>query len=233
MSVRTVEKPARMHAWSGYYVQNGTRHQMRFHHFAAIEGGGVFGDGTDVVGDFQIEGNVQSDGQLRFIKQYIGQHSVIYTGKLDGKTIDGTWELPGNVVDDFHIEEEPFVEEQAPPSQANNPSKRSLILSQQVHVVELQAAASQGTKSKGGQVKSRIENQPLLDQEEQTSNNPFATSTKTYTTTTVTYSYGYFELLVSVGLAAVPILTNGLALYLFHDLLLITIIDVLVMYTCF
>ncbi len=55
-----------------------------------IEEGIIKGKGTDDVGEFEIDGTCEA-GNIRFDKQYIEQHLVVYTGKYDGQTLEGKW----------------------------------------------------------------------------------------------------------------------------------------------
>lgn len=52
------------------------------------------GHGTDDVGEFDING-YDKDGVIKFFKKYIDQHTVEYTGKLEGTVISGNWEVAG------------------------------------------------------------------------------------------------------------------------------------------
>ena len=45
----------------GYYVQNGSKHQMNFGTVVISDGGEVYGKGNDEVGDFIIKGNIQGN----------------------------------------------------------------------------------------------------------------------------------------------------------------------------
>ncbi len=40
----------------------------------------VKGNGRDFVGEFTIKGDWFSNGEVAFVKQYIGQHKVLYEG---------------------------------------------------------------------------------------------------------------------------------------------------------
>lgn len=75
---------------------------MTFTMFSAILGGPVTGSGSDAVGAFYISGSVDSNGTVKFVKQYEGKHSVNYTGTLSGDKIAGSWELNGTK-DTFEI----------------------------------------------------------------------------------------------------------------------------------
>lgn len=76
---------------------------MRFDHFN-INKGIIKGKGNDVVGEFTIEGNVERNGQSRFVKKYTGKHSVQYDGLLTYKEINGRWSMPEyGIGDGFQI----------------------------------------------------------------------------------------------------------------------------------
>ena len=49
------------------------------------------GTGSDEVGKFEILGTCDPQGNVIFTKQYIGKHSVAYSGKLIGSNINGNW----------------------------------------------------------------------------------------------------------------------------------------------
>jgi hypothetical protein len=56
----------------------------------------VTGGGSDVVGDFAFAGAYDlKTGQVRMVKQYVGQHAVLYEGRNDddGLWLWGTWTL--------------------------------------------------------------------------------------------------------------------------------------------
>ena len=57
----------------------------------------IRGSGSDGVGEFKIKGSLNDDQEVTFVKQYIGQHAVNYTGKYskDDKTVEGDWEVSG------------------------------------------------------------------------------------------------------------------------------------------
>ena len=69
-----------------------------------IHRGVIKGKGVDVVGEFQINGEVRPNGDVFFNKQYIGAHLVQYEGKLTYKEITGRWVLPAyGIADEFFI----------------------------------------------------------------------------------------------------------------------------------
>jgi len=79
--------------WSGWYDNTGKQEPTSMD--VSMIGNVVAGYGTDLVGDFLIQG-AYSDNNLSICweKLYIGQHVVKYTGKLvHNMTISGTWEI--------------------------------------------------------------------------------------------------------------------------------------------
>ena len=90
-------------AWEGTFTQGEVIHEMFFDDMQLGFDGGVYGAGTDTVGDFDISGVLAEDGTVSFTKQYIDKHAVEYTGTLEGGTITGTWEIPDNCDGEFEI----------------------------------------------------------------------------------------------------------------------------------
>lgn len=77
---------------------------MHFNNFQINIGGGIFGSGSDTVGQFNLSGSVSGSGDVTFTKQYVGAHSVNYTGRfVGGKAIEGTWSVSG-LSDKFRLE---------------------------------------------------------------------------------------------------------------------------------
>jgi len=79
--------------WEGFWVQEhmGRQPMRRFElHFT---NGEITGSGTDIVGPFTLSGACeQQTGRVLMVKQYIGRHTVQYTGEPDGEgSIQGTW----------------------------------------------------------------------------------------------------------------------------------------------
>lgn len=65
--------------WSGVYMQDGEESEMIFDNMN-IWNNRITGHGTDPVGEFDINGDFNPDGSVNFVKQYIGQHNVHYSG---------------------------------------------------------------------------------------------------------------------------------------------------------
>jgi hypothetical protein len=49
--------------------------------------------GLDPYGKFFMIGNIDRIGNISLIKQYVGKHSVLFNGKLAGKSIQGKWDI--------------------------------------------------------------------------------------------------------------------------------------------
>ena len=83
--------------WRGFWEAEGWgRHPMdplelRF------SDGQVEGEGCDCIGHFTFHGDYSDRGELRMVKQYIGQHAVLYEGRVDGEgAVVGQWSVgPG------------------------------------------------------------------------------------------------------------------------------------------
>lgn len=85
-----------LEVWEGWYEQGGQQQTMKF--TLALDQNGVFGAGDDAVGKFVLRGQSQGN-QVRFIKEYIGQHTVSYSGwtLMEGgsRLIRGYWDCMG------------------------------------------------------------------------------------------------------------------------------------------
>ena len=82
-------------AWTGLYVHDGRDTEMRFDSFI-LDVGSVKGGGEDEVGKFELAGSRDSYGNIRFTKQYIGEHAIGYVGQLSdlangNQLITGQW----------------------------------------------------------------------------------------------------------------------------------------------
>lgn len=81
--------------WEGWYEQNGQRNPMKFDRMEIGLNGVIEGGGQDIIGQFQIFGQVSHHGSVNFTKQYIGKHAVAYQGVISSSTISGNWTLGG------------------------------------------------------------------------------------------------------------------------------------------
>jgi hypothetical protein len=66
---------------NGYYVYHDAKYEMKFD-FLSMKGGQISGQGEDVIGMFVLCGDYDSRLTFRFIKQYIGQQSIEYSGNV-------------------------------------------------------------------------------------------------------------------------------------------------------
>lgn len=87
--------------WTGYYMQGDTRDDMNLN--MDVTDIAVSGYGSDAVGQFLVKGSVDGDS-VKFVKKYIGQHMVNYSGVMRGNVIQGKWFIPGNCDGKFRLE---------------------------------------------------------------------------------------------------------------------------------
>jgi hypothetical protein len=91
-------------AWTGFFLQgpSSARHWMELR--LDFRAGTLRGDGSDGVGSFTLDGGYDvKDGRCWWIKRYVAQHDVNYTGYNEGKGIWGVWEIPPIARGGFHI----------------------------------------------------------------------------------------------------------------------------------
>ncbi len=80
--------------WNGWWEQDGFgRQEMRNLLLEVSPEGEMSGSGDDCVGAFTIKGTVAPE--VRLVKRYVGQHTLVYVGTNSGEGIFGTWSLPG------------------------------------------------------------------------------------------------------------------------------------------
>ena len=89
--------------WTGYFLQGGERYDMSLPNLTIGLDGAIIGGGSDSVGDFNISGQVAGDGAFSFNKAYVGAHTVIYEGQMNGTVLKGEWFLPDQPRDEFQI----------------------------------------------------------------------------------------------------------------------------------
>jgi hypothetical protein len=81
--------------WNGYWEQAQYGRQPMHDFVLRFADGIIRGEGHDVIGPFRIEGAYDDRGTVKFVKQYIGKHKVLYEGLHDGEgTILGHWQIP-------------------------------------------------------------------------------------------------------------------------------------------
>jgi len=93
--------------WTGFFVQNGEKNQMFLD--MGVSEGMIFGTGCDDVGAFVLRGK-SNGGDFNFVKKYLGQHSVLYFGKVRGsagsRSVRGKWTIPeAGIEDKFALQE--------------------------------------------------------------------------------------------------------------------------------
>jgi hypothetical protein len=81
--------------WDGYWEQPGYGRQPMHDFVLHFADGMVTGHGRDLIGSFTIDGAYGDQGVVKFVKQYVGKHAVLYDGVHDGEgTILGQWSIP-------------------------------------------------------------------------------------------------------------------------------------------
>ncbi len=82
--------------WKGFFVQPDSRHRHAMDLVLEFGRGKISGIGEDFVGRFTIRGTYDTQtSACMWTKQYIGQHSVQYTGQARQGGIIGQWRIPG------------------------------------------------------------------------------------------------------------------------------------------
>ena len=81
--------------WDGFWVQSVLGRQPMTAFTLRFADGRVSGEGRDVVGRFAFTGAYdETTGAVRMVKQYLGEHRVLYEGQPDGEgSILGTWSI--------------------------------------------------------------------------------------------------------------------------------------------
>lgn len=94
--------------WRGFWEQQFYGRQFMEDFTLRFADGIVSGGGKDIIGLFVVKGEY-TDGQINFVKQYVGRHKVIYTGQYDGEgSIHGTWVIPGDTKGPFSLSPSPY-----------------------------------------------------------------------------------------------------------------------------
>ena len=82
--------------WTGFWEQSTFGIQSMFDLEMSFENGEIHGAGRDVIGAFQIGGEILGDGSVHLLKQYEDAHCVHYDGQYDGEgSISGQWRIDG------------------------------------------------------------------------------------------------------------------------------------------
>jgi hypothetical protein len=78
--------------WRGFWEQNVLDRYPVREMTLRFDQGQLEGEGQDCVGRFVIDGNYTDQGEVSFIKEYVGSHSLLYEGRVDALgLIIGEW----------------------------------------------------------------------------------------------------------------------------------------------
>ena len=89
--------------WNGFYLENHQPKRGWMHLYMSFSGGKIKGEGTDYVGPWVAHGDYDlTTGICSWVKQYLGKHSVTYSGSISDKGIMGHWEI-SFLAGEFHI----------------------------------------------------------------------------------------------------------------------------------
>eukprot|EP00049_Salpingoeca_infusionum_P022833 m.9052 g.9052 ORF g.9052 m.9052 type:complete len:780 (-) comp5418_c0_seq1:3012-5351(-) len=90
---------------NGWYAQYGKKDAMKFEAFV-MANNQVAGSGGDSVGTFTLSGSYDANGNISFVKQYHGQHSVNYNGTYSvghQLVVEGSWSIPPSYSGEFML----------------------------------------------------------------------------------------------------------------------------------
>jgi len=90
--------------WAGTLTHKKEKHEFTFDNFVFWVDNSVFGNGTDAIGEFNIEGKFEAEGTLTFEKTYFKyfdeaandkpSKTIVYEGTHDlDDCISGTWKV--------------------------------------------------------------------------------------------------------------------------------------------
>ncbi len=80
--------------WIGFYMYPDLPNKCPMHLTLQFNDGTIRGAGIDNPGQFVIDGRYFEENVLaKWVKRYIGKHSVEYVGKLRDGELVGTWSL--------------------------------------------------------------------------------------------------------------------------------------------
>jgi hypothetical protein len=89
--------------WNGFYLERHRSERGWMHLYLSFEDGKIKGEGTDYVGPWVATGDYDAEsGKCNFVKQYLGQHQVVYSGQAGLQGIMGQWSI-GFTHGEFHI----------------------------------------------------------------------------------------------------------------------------------
>ncbi len=97
--------------WTGFFLEKHQPHKGWMHLSMEFKHAIIYGEGTDYVGPWQIQGNSDTETAIcRWVKQYLGKHRVQYEGQFGETGIVGKWNISGFLQGDFHIWPADFTE---------------------------------------------------------------------------------------------------------------------------
>ena len=89
--------------WKGFYLENHQPKRGWMHLYLSFSDGKISGEGTDYVGPWTATGDYDLEaGLCSWVKQYVGQHQVVYSGRCNENGIQGLWEI-SHLSGEFHI----------------------------------------------------------------------------------------------------------------------------------
>ena len=89
--------------WNGFYLESHNPRRGWMHLYLSFADGKMKGEGTDYVGPWLANGDYDlAAGTCSWIKQYLGQHEVIYRGTIGENGIMGQWKIEF-LTGEFHI----------------------------------------------------------------------------------------------------------------------------------
>lgn len=89
--------------WSGFYLESHQPKRGWMHLYLTFAEGKINGEGTDYVGPWVSQGSYDLEaGTCTLVKQYMGKHQVVYSGKIGENGIMGHWNIR-STQGEFHI----------------------------------------------------------------------------------------------------------------------------------
>ena len=90
--------------WTGFFLEDHRPEKGWMHLYLNFQNGVIEGEGTDYVGPWHINGTYsEDDSTCQWVKQYLGQHQVVYSGKWTEQGIMGNWTIGTMYTGQFHI----------------------------------------------------------------------------------------------------------------------------------
>lgn len=89
--------------WTGFFLDKRMPNRGWMHLYLEFAEGVIKGEGTDFVGPWIAKGSYELvQSQCLWVKQYVGKHTVQYSGKVDENGIVGSWRIE-YLTGEFHI----------------------------------------------------------------------------------------------------------------------------------